>query len=733
MLCNAMKIPRNLKRASALILTLTASYAVVGSLLIPYLAKTRLERLLASQVHGKVTIGQISLNPFTLSLRVTDTSLRNDSGHKLASLGELSTAAELWPLRQNRLVLNDTTVSNLTMFDPELGDEILMVQAVKLAGISYDWAKNSLILKDLRFAPGKVKLTITDTGTLRLAEVVEQQLALDTDPANSAQEKTSGGEDSENFDLSVNRIELEDYSFVLASNLRQTPGQWSLEKINISIKQFQLAEGSRIPLEITFAGKSGGKVKMLGDVVMQPLQIRGKIDINELPLKEVSSITEVHGLTLAAGFLSSALDLDLSFTEHPSVRIDGNILISEPRLLYSELTEPLFAAQSVALETLHLTGFPLSTKANSLAFMAPALHYQISGVSESKSDAPTGTAEQSKAYRAERDSKNEIPNMEIAKITVNNGEVSILDKSRSTPRTHYVKDLGLTLNNLSLSGSTAANFLLVGRLYGEAPMSIKGTAVPAQFPTGIDVSLKLDKAPLQTISVYAAPYLGREIATGKVSATMKASFHGDNVRGENHFTLHRLALGQEVPSAEAINAPLETIISIMRDRNGDIALDIPVVGKTNQPSFLYTKLLGDALRNTLLEFAASPFTLLSAIYDWKGAEVGNIGFSVGESTLAASELEKLNLLTKALLEKEGLEITITPSSSPKEIAPSQDNDPTQQSPASLSAESLAITRGQLIKDTLIANGVPATRIYLSAPRTVRDVNNGVVVTELSLH
>src|SRR5262249_43777958 len=64
---------------------LIAIYAAVGFFLVPYFARSAIEKYVVQDLHRRVVIGKITFNPFTFTTEITGFSLAEANGTAIAS------------------------------------------------------------------------------------------------------------------------------------------------------------------------------------------------------------------------------------------------------------------------------------------------------------------------------------------------------------------------------------------------------------------------------------------------------------------------------------------------------------------------------------------------------------------------------------------------------------------------------------------------------------------------
>jgi hypothetical protein len=105
-------------------------------------------------------------------------------------------------------------------------------------------------------------------------------------------------------------------------------------------------------------------------------------------------------------------------------------------------------------------------------------------------------------------------------------------------------------------------------------------------------------------------------------------------------------------------------VALLKDRNGQIQLDVPVDGSLDDPDFRIRKVILHTIVNLLARAATSPFSLLGSLFGGQGEEVRYQVFAPGHAELSPSEKSKLDALAHALYERPGLQIEIQGSADP---------------------------------------------------------------------
>ena len=140
----------------------------------------------------------------------------------------------------------------------------------------------------------------------------------------------------------------------------------------------------------------------------------------------------------------------------------------------------------------------------------------------------------------------------------------------------------------------------------------------APTPQG-NLQAELQGFELFSISPYIEAAMGSRIDSGELDCTATASVAGSQLTLQSHSTLRGFALGEMPPEqreriAKNLGMPLSLALALLRDRQGNIHLDIPVTGDLSSPdialgSIIRTALLG-AVQETI-KLALAPLGILS--------------------------------------------------------------------------------------------------------------------------
>jgi hypothetical protein len=112
-----------------------------------------------------------------------------------------------------------------------------------------------------------------------------------------------------------------------------------------------------------------------------------------------------------------------------------------------------------------------------------------------------------------------------------------------------------------------------------------------------------------------------------------------------------------VESPKATNLPVGLAVTLLRDADGKINLDIPVTGRIDDPDFSVWRIVLQVIVNLLTKVATAPFALLGSMFGG-GEELSYIQFDYGSSIIPEQGMKKIETLVKALKAKPALKLDI---------------------------------------------------------------------------
>ena len=258
-----------------------------------------------------------------------------------------------------------------------------------------------------------------------------------------------------------------------------------------------------------------------------------------------------------------------------------------------------------------------------------------------------------------------LPPISIGSIVISNAAASYTDRSITPNVNLAVLEAGGTIAGISSSQLQHADVNLSAKVDGVGPVAIVGILNPFSGTETNDIKITVKNVDLTPTSPYAGKFAGYRIAQGKLNLDLAYDLIGRKLKSKNVITLDRFTFGDKVESPDATHLPVRLAIALLKDRNGQILLDVPVEGSLDDPKFRIGKVVMHTLLNILEKVATSPFSLLGAVLGGGGEELSYQDFVPGSAVLLPANEQKLDSLAKGLYERPGLQLEIAGSIDPE--------------------------------------------------------------------
>ena len=242
-------------------------------------------------------------------------------------------------------------------------------------------------------------------------------------------------------------------------------------------------------------------------------------------------------------------------------------------------------------------------------------------------------------------------------MTLQGGKVNFSDQYIKPNYSASLVEIGGRVSGLSSEEGRLADIDLRGNLENSAPLEIVGKINPLAKDLFLDLNVDFRDMDLSPVSPYSGRYAGYGIEKGKLTLNLKYHIEKRKLESDNKIFLDQFTFGGAVDSPKATKLPVKLAVALLKDRKGEIRLDLPVTGSLDDPKFSIWGVVWKILGNLLVKAATSPFALLGAVFGG-GEQLSYLEFDPGHFDIPAAEEGKLANLGKILQDRPGLKLEI---------------------------------------------------------------------------
>jgi uncharacterized protein involved in outer membrane biogenesis len=587
----------------------------------------------------------------------------------------------------------DTVRSRLALASARLREvqvaELARIDALDAGGLAVDLAARSVSLAELASAGGRIAIVRDAHGDLGFDRVVKLPVA-----APAAQEPAiTAPPRAKPWKVQIERLALSRYAAKFDDHALPRPVTLTADAIQITARHLSTERGSRADADVRFVLNRQGQVHLSGKTGADPLYAAWNVDVKAVSVSpfegyfgstlgvDVASgdVSATGRLTLArddqgrypvrfegdagvTGFLSRERDNGEEFLKWSSLAVTGITATTVPTTLdikqialedfYSRLI--LYQNGRLNLERILASGTPAETATPAAAAAAPAspTPKPVKGrVTPSASPPPAQAAAEPVPIRIER-------------ISLQGGRVNFSDFFVKPNYSANLTDLAGSVTGMTSQADTQADVDIRGKLEGSAPLRISGRVNPLRKDLALDVKADVKDFELSPLTPYSGKYLGYAIEKGTLSFTVHYKVEARKLSAENQLILNQLTFGDKVESPVATRLPVLLAISLLKDRNGVIDVNLPIGGTLDDPQFSVGGLVWRAILNLLGRAITAPFAMLGAALGHGDNQLSYIDFEPGRATLTQAARGKLATLGKALADRPGLKLEVSGEAGP---------------------------------------------------------------------
>jgi len=617
--------------------------------------------------------GELAMEPLAVTARVTLEKIMLAPAYPYLAAylanpvsGTVDASATLAYSPAENLVLSDLTLTGHALA-AHFGDKDgINLNTLTVSGVNLDLAKRRAGVERVEIAGGSCKVSRMPDGTISATRiVVPAKPKAAAPPPSSAQP----------FSYRVAKVSASGLTLGFRDLTRSDPPAFTLSRVAFALSEITGPRTSVMPYSLQAVYGKNGRVKSAGTVTPQPFKLKGKVEVRRIPLRDFEAyLPDDLNLFVADGSLDSRMSISLAKgSSGMTGTFAGNLGIRSFYCLDTVENEDLLKWESLQLDEASGAISPFTLSIRQVALSNPyarvvinkdgSLNLQnLKGTKEAPAAAPTGatpaaeaTPPASPAPAAPAPAQRKI---KVDTITVQDGTLSFDDRHLPTTFATTFFNLGGRVTGISTDERQQADVDLRGNLENHSPLRITGTLNPLWSEPFVDLKVSFTDIELSPFTPYSGTYLGYTVDKGKLFLDLKYRIEKKTLNSENRLFFDQFTLGERVESEKATSLPVRLALALLKDRKGEIHLDLPVTGRTDDPKFSVWGVVLQMLKNLLVKAATSPFSLLASAFGG-GDDFSVVTFPPGSARLETTEQEKLARLAKALEDRPALKLEIS--------------------------------------------------------------------------
>lgn len=546
-----------------------------------------------------------------------------------------------------------------------------------------------LIIRQIRVDAGKREAllgeVLADGGTVSVRRAENDDAAMHTVAVQPDQHVASKPAPDAPWLVTLSKIGIERYAVRFDDEVPSEPV--SLRADDIRFAGTDLSTGKNVQGKAVLQGtvNKRGTVNLEGSVSLEPLAAKLRVDVRGFDLAPFRVYSEDALTVIVTGGRvgTSGMITINRMKEGLNVRYQGRAAVTKFSSIDKVNAEDFLRFDSLTFNAMDISTNPVRVMIKEIALTDFYSRFIINedgtlntqGVVEPARPAEEGVVASPSAdnqpVRAssvdagDQDRLAELQSMRAQKlvkidtVTAQGGTIHFSDRHIKPGFSAELQEIGGRVSGLTSEDDQFADVELRGVMDGGAPLEITGKINPLRENLFVELKADFKNMDLSKTSPYAGRHIGYTIQKGKLSLGMQYVIVNKKLEAKNDVFIDQLTLGEAVESPEATRMPVKLAIALLKNRSGEIQLDLPVEGTTDDPDFRVGKIVWKVILNLLVKAATSPFALLGAIFGGgSGEEMSYVDFEYGRAVVSEQEQKKIDKVLTILHERPALKVDI---------------------------------------------------------------------------
>jgi len=477
-------------------------------------------------------------------------------------------------------------------------------------------------------------------------------------------------EERVSIDASLGRFELRNASAAFEDRTFSAPARLEVSGADLTLTDISSQPGSEWGLEAGAAIGGEAQASAQGTFVAVPLTLDAEVGLEGLELSQFQAyVAKAAPLDLRAGVLTMAGKAHLSPSEDaPSITFAGEL-----EVLGLDLNETVTDGKLLGWGDLKVGGIEAALAPTSLDVEQVDIHNAGLEIAV----AEDGTINLLEFFKAlgegegltagdEAGAESGLPPAHIARLQLHDCYGRYTDATTVEPFERRIDSVNGTISGIATDTTAGAELEIDAAVDSGGLVRVEGEIDPFDYARLTDLAIDARDVTLSPMSPMSVKMIGFPIEGGRASLDLDYEITEQQLAATNHFEINGLELGDKVEGEGAVDLPVKLGVSLLKDANGRITLDLPINGDLSNPEFVMTSAVAAAAKEIVSEVAKSPFRVLGRLGGGSGDEdLEFVEFAAGSAVLEEHVTANLSTLANALEQRPELALEIEGSVDPE--------------------------------------------------------------------
>jgi hypothetical protein len=496
---------------------------------------------------------------------------------------------------------------------------LLTVTRVDATGIDLQWP-GRLAIDRLRVNTPWAQIDRTPEGELSLRALFRRRPERPGPPAPVVSPPAAGL--VAGLELSVREALFENGGTNIVDDAVEPAARFEIRGSRLALRNLTWPATGASTVQLSTPMPGGGVLKANGTFSIEPTRLNLDAELDQIDLAPGRPYLPFDARI--AGKVTGRAKISGEFGDTITLVVDGDAAVD--RLALGDPDRRLATAQRVELSGVRYR-YPTTVRVRQFTLRKPWALVErntsgelelVSLLGRRRTPAPGSTAPAPAAPAATTPAPPAPPRVRFAvdKLTLDDGFLRFVDR---TTDPDYAEELGgitMTAEGLGTNPRRNGTIDLRGRLASGTAVGVRGQISAFTERRFLDLTVDVKDFPVPRLNPYLDQLSSWIARQGVLTAAMRYKLDGDALEASNDVTVVGLELdegGRGTAVQRRIGLPLGLLVSLLKNSQGVIHLDIPVRGQLSSPEFDYGDAVWTALRGLAIKLVSLPFSWIGRI------------------------------------------------------------------------------------------------------------------------
>jgi len=171
----------------------------------------------------------------------------------------------------------------------------------------------------------------------------------------------------------------------------------------------------------------------------------------------------------------------------------------------------------------------------------------------------------------------------------------------------------------------------------------------------------IDRMGMSDLGPYAVFFVAHPILDGHTRYVCNTTVMDNKLHSENKILVTDFEFGRKMDIKDAMDLPMRFAVSLLKDKNGDIKLDLPVEGDLDDPEYKVWPVIWQVLKNLVIKAVSAPYNMLARAFDADEEDLRSVRYLHLQEEVTKIQEKPLNILSRVVSDKPDMHIELVRS------------------------------------------------------------------------